>query len=154
MTNHKQTRVLIVEDQAEARKLIHIAFRSPTFLVEEASTGYEALAMANESHPEVVLLDICLPGSLNGFEVCKELKTTCGMGEIFVILISGLSEPDDFEEARLAGANAYFVKPFRFAGIEKLIEQRRLRKENFTLVQAMADLEVRHLHSSKVQVPA
>ena len=54
MTNHKQTRVLIVEDQAEARKLIHIAFRSPTFLVEEASTGYEALAMANESHPEVV----------------------------------------------------------------------------------------------------
>ena len=133
--HHQKVSLLIVEDQAESRKLIRVGLQTSNCVVHEASTGLEALAIVQRTNPDVVLLDLVLPGYLNGFDVCREIKGMEGMVNTLVIVISGMSDQNDFDEAVCAGANAYFVKPFRLAAIELLIKQRHLLGPDFVLVR-------------------
>jgi CheY-like chemotaxis protein len=148
VTDIKKTRLLIVEDQDEARKLIRISLSGPGYTLHEASTGVEAIAAVMEHSPDVVLLDIKLPGKINGFQVCSDIKNRLGKAGTFVILVSGLNNQESFEEAVLVGANAFFVKPLRLAGLVKMITQRHLLKARFTCVSSLQVLEDRHFYPS------
>ncbi len=146
MTDHQKVSLLIVEDQAESRKLIRVGLQTSGFVIHEASTGLEALAMVQRKKPDVVLLDLVLPGYLNGLDVCREIKGMEGMANTLVIVISGMGDQNDFEAAVGAGANAYFVKPFRLAAIALLIKQRHLLGQNFVLARSTDGLEKHQIH--------
>lgn len=114
-------KILIVEDDHDARKMISIALSRTSHKLLEAANGVEALKAVQEHTPEVVLLDIMMPGDINGFQLCELIKADAKLNKTFVILASGLNDEKDFTEARRVGANAYLVKPFRFKRLVEII---------------------------------
>jgi DNA-binding NarL/FixJ family response regulator len=103
--------VLIVDDDAAVRSLIAALIARAGFAWREAASGEEALEAVHEDCPDVVLLDVELPG-LSGYEVCRELREEFGYG-ISIAFISGERlEPLDRVAGLLIGADDYLVKPF------------------------------------------
>ena len=125
--------ILIVEDQPEARKMLHAALKKTADQLIEASNGLAALQLTKDCKPSVVLLDIMMPGTINGFQVCEWIKADAELRDTFVILMSGLSEPKDFDEAKRVGANAYLVKPFRLARLVEIVLAHEKLKDTFVL---------------------
>lgn len=103
------TRVLIVEDDAAMARLLQDNFHYEGFAVEWAQDGAAALAKADTFHPNLVLLDLMLPG-LSGFEVCHALGALPGRPAI--IIITSRREKDDKVRALELGADDYVTKPF------------------------------------------
>ena len=101
--------ILIVDDEAQIRKLLNITLQSNDYRIQEASTGKEALLMVANNPPDLILLDLGLPDE-NGHDVLKHLR------EWFtnpIIIISVQSSEVDIVKALDDGANDYLVKPFR-----------------------------------------
>ena len=126
-------KILIVDDKPEARKLLAIALRSPTREIIEAASGLAALQIIKAQKPEVVLLDVVMPGHVNGFQACEWIKDDAETKNTFVILISGLDEKKDFDEARRVGANAYLLKPFRLSRLAEIVANHTKLVDTFIL---------------------
>ncbi|MES2597441.1 MAG: response regulator [Verrucomicrobiota bacterium] len=88
-----------------------------------AYTGPEALAAAAEFRPEVVVLDIGLPG-MDGFEVARQLRATPELENLLLIAMSGYGSADDQETARQAGFDEYLVKPIDLEKLCSILRQR------------------------------
>ncbi len=116
--------------------MLSIALRRPTHKVLEATNGIAALKAIKEHKPIVVLLDIMMPGTLNGFQVCEWIKTDVDLKNTFVVLLSGLNDGKDFDEARRVGANAYMVKPFRLSRLIEIIIDHAKLADTFVLEMA------------------
>ena len=121
-------KLLIVDDQAELRRMLRIATGYGKYILFEAADGEEALAMAMKERPAVVLLDIMMPGDLNGLQVCKYIKQSPAMKDIYVILLTARGQSDDIEAGRRAGADAYMIKPFSPLRLIEVIESRHQSK--------------------------
>jgi two-component system KDP operon response regulator KdpE len=105
------TRVLVVDDEPQIRRALAITLRARGYDVDLASGGREALAMAADTHPDVVLLDLGLP-DLDGVAVIEGLR---GWSQIPVIVLSARHDSDDKVLALDAGADDYVTKPFGMA---------------------------------------
>jgi two-component system phosphate regulon response regulator PhoB len=104
-------RVLLADDDAALRRLIRATFSEAEFVLLQAADGTEALSLAQEQHPSVVLLDVNMPG-LDGFEVCRRLKGDSATSDIKVVMLTARGADADRREAHRAGADEYIVKPF------------------------------------------
>jgi len=102
-------RILVVEDDRFLRKAAEAALRRQGFTVLVASDGEEGLRMARSELPDLVLLDLIMPG-LQGFEVLKLLKEEATTSAIPVIILSNLGQDSDVKKAMEAGAVDYLVK--------------------------------------------
>ena len=103
--------VLIVEDEADIRELLAFTFKREGFAVLEAGDGNAALALASEKKPDVILLDLMLPG-LDGLSVSKALQREGGTASIPVIMLTAKGEEVDRIVGLELGAADYVVKPF------------------------------------------
>jgi CheY-like chemotaxis protein len=103
--------VLVVDDSAEARELLAFWVRSLGYCVNTAATGEAALEVVDQHLPDLILLDVLLPG-LNGFEVCERLKAKAPTRAIPIVLISGLRHPENVRRGRALGASHFLLKPF------------------------------------------
>jgi CheY-like chemotaxis protein len=113
-------RVLIVDDNVDSGEmLVELAKRWGHSAVH-AADGPKALAMAAELHPDVVLLDIGLPG-MDGYEVAARLRQTPVTREARIIAVSGYGQEDDRKKSRAAGCDAHLVKPVNVTALEKAI---------------------------------
>jgi len=101
--------VLIIDDEAQIRKLLNITLQSNEYQVYEASTGIEGLRLAANHPPDLILLDLGLPDE-NGHEVLKHLREWFSNP---IIIVSVQSNELDIVKALDNGANDYLVKPFR-----------------------------------------
>jgi two-component system, OmpR family, phosphate regulon response regulator PhoB len=104
-------RVLLADDDPALRRLIQATLADAEFDLLQAADGEEALGVALSQHPALVLLDVNMP-RLDGFEVCRRLKadpTTC---DIKIVMLTARRGETDRQEARKAGADEYFSKPF------------------------------------------
>ncbi len=101
-------RALVVDDAAEFRELVASVLRSEGFVVELAADGPAALAAARSFAPEVVLLDLGLPG-MDGVEVCRRLRT---FTDAYVVMLTGREEEIDKLIGLSVGADDYVTKPF------------------------------------------
>ncbi len=106
-------KILIVDDHADLRRLIRLTLEFEDYDIREASNGTVALRMAQEMQPDLVLLDVMMPGAINGLEVCRRLRADGGAGSgPRVIMLSACGQASDREEGLKAGADIYLVKPF------------------------------------------
>ena len=105
-------RILVVEDQDSIRRMIEALVRARGYDVEAVPNGARAIDAAIKSPPDLVLLDLMLPGQYDGFEVCSRLRADPSTRSVPVIVISALDDPESREKAASAGATAYFTKPF------------------------------------------
>lgn len=105
-------RALIVEDQAEIRDLIRMTLELEDLEIHEASTGAQALEAARRVQPALVLLDVMMPGGMDGFEVCERLRADSQLRRARVVMLSARARAEDRARGRQAGADAYLTKPF------------------------------------------
>ncbi len=106
--------VLVVDDEPGSRLLIRAALMQGDFTVEEAATGQCAVSMYEELSPDIVLLDVMMPG-MNGFETCAALRKLPGIQHIPILMITGLDDLDSIERAYQVGASNFVTKPINAA---------------------------------------
>lgn len=101
--------ILIVDDQPGIRLLLDEVFSQEGFQTVTAGNGKEALTKAEEAHPDIVLLDMKMPG-MDGIEILKQLKIK--QHDLQVMMMTAYGELDLIEESIMHGAVRYFTKPF------------------------------------------
>lgn len=106
--NTSGRKVLVVDDEESVRDLISLYFGKDGFSVLEAKDGKEALRMNGEHHPDLVILDLMLPG-LDGREVCRQIRAT---SRVPIIMLTARGEEVDRIVGLELGADDYVVKPF------------------------------------------
>jgi two-component system alkaline phosphatase synthesis response regulator PhoP len=104
--------ILIVEDEEDIAELLEYNLQRQGYLPSVAYTGEDGLALARESRPDLILLDIMLPG-LSGLEVCRRLKQDPETAGLPVIMLTAKGEEEDVVAGFEAGADDYVTKPFR-----------------------------------------
>ena len=110
---HTVPTLLVVDDEDVNRGLLARLFDSRGFRVDTASTGAEALARVNSARPDLVLLDMNMPG-MSGFDVLRQIRATYTPGALPVVMVTGVGETRDHVEALELGANDYVTKPIDF----------------------------------------
>ena len=102
-------KIVIVEDDKFLRELITQKILKEGYQVVEAINGEEGVAKAKEEKPDLMLLDLILPG-IDGFEALRQMKENSGTANIPVIILSNLGQKDDVERGMKLGAADYMVK--------------------------------------------
>jgi len=108
-----RTKLLVIEDDGEIRKVLRLTFASSgQFDIHEASNGDDGLRMIREWRPDIVLLDLMMPGGISGIEVCMETKNDPALKGTYIIILSALGQRQDLLATESAGADNHVVKPF------------------------------------------
>lgn len=115
--------ILIVEDQPEIRHLVRMTLDAPDYQLSEAADAEAAWSAALQTPPDLVLLDIMMPGPLDGLQLCQRLKTDARTGGAKVVLVSARGHRNDIDIGRRSGADDYLVKPFSPARLLEVVEQ-------------------------------
>jgi two-component system alkaline phosphatase synthesis response regulator PhoP len=121
--------VLIVDDEEFLRKMIVMGFERDGFSVFQADNGEDAVKMARQELPELILLDLVMPRLL-GFEVCQILRNDEQFSKTAVIIMSAKSYKPDMDKAAELGADAYVVKPFEMAEMLKTAREHMDKRQN------------------------
>jgi CheY-like chemotaxis protein len=116
-------RVLVVDDCPDTTESLRILLDLWGHEVRTAHSGAEALSLAPTLLPEVILLDIGLPG-LDGYEVARRLRRLPGLADVFLIAMTGYSREQDLAQAREAGFDLPLVKPFDPDELQRLLLSR------------------------------
>jgi CheY-like chemotaxis protein len=143
--------ILVVEDEIASAQLLSYILTSGGHQVSLAHDGYEGLDRARHLLPDLILLDVMMPG-LNGYQVCERLKASEETRDAPVLFLSALAEIDDKIRAFNAGAADYITKPFHarevLARVSTHITLRRLQKQletaNRALEQQNTELQTRN----------
>lgn len=124
--------ILIVEDNPQTVKLVKFILEKSKYSTISAKDGEEGLQMAREKKPDLIILDLMLPG-IDGYQVCEALKADPNTKEIPVIVLTALDTGVDFEKALEKKADWYITKPFEaqhlLKRIDYLIEKRKEKKD-------------------------
>lgn len=104
-------RILIADDESNIRNVLEFSLQAEGLDVIEAVSGDEALQLAAAEMPDLVILDVMMPG-VGGVEVCRRLKADLRTARIPVILLTARSRGEDRKEGLAAGAQRYITKPF------------------------------------------
>lgn len=123
-------KILIVDDQLEVRELVQVTLEIGDYQILAAENGQQALEVARAESPDIILLDIMMPGSdVDGLEACRRLKQDPATAHITVVMLSAKGQESDIAAGRAAGADDYFTKPFSpIALIEKVEEVMNTKK--------------------------
>ncbi|MCA9971444.1 MAG: response regulator transcription factor [Anaerolineales bacterium] len=105
------TRILVVEDEERIRQFLQRGLSFEGYRVDVASDGITGLELARENPPDLVLLDIMLPGEIDGLEVCRRLRV---VSDVPVLMLTAKEAVEDRVAGLDAGADDYLVKPFAF----------------------------------------
>jgi two-component system phosphate regulon response regulator PhoB len=107
-------RVLIVDDQADLRRLVRWSLEGLDVPVDihEATGAASGLQAAASLQPALVILDVMMPGPMDGLEACRRIRATPSLASARVILLSARGQEADVRAGTEAGAHAYIVKPF------------------------------------------
>lgn len=131
MTKSDTQKVLVVDDAAINRQVLAELLKADHTVIL-AKSGEQALALAAQHQPDLMLLDVVMP-EINGYDVLRQLKSDPRTSAIAVIFITGLDTPEDEEHGLMLGASDYITKPFNLAVVRarvrchlQLARQRRM----------------------------
>lgn len=117
-------KILVVDDQLEVRELVQVTLEVGDYQILTAENGQQAVEIARAEHPDIILLDIMMPGSgVDGLEACRRLKADPATNDITIVMLSAKGQESDIQAGKAAGADDYFTKPFSpIALIDKVEE--------------------------------
>lgn len=110
--NNKLYIILIVDDQPEIRNLLAITLDADNYEVHHANDWMSALGMTRAIKPDLILLDIMMPGEFDGLEVCRRIKCDKDLSSTIVLVVSARAQVADRYKALEVGADDYLTKPF------------------------------------------
>lgn len=116
-------KILIVDDQKEVRELVEITLRAEGYQIFQAKNGRDAIDTVNAHKPDVVIMDIMMPGELDGLEATRILKRNPDTKSVKIIMLTAKGQSTDFEKGFAAGADGYFTKPFSPLDLIKRVEE-------------------------------
>jgi DNA-binding response OmpR family regulator len=102
--------VLIVDDEPMARTLLRLMLVRAGFEVAEAENGFDALEKIEANAPDLILLDVMMPG-MDGFTVCQKVRERPETAELPILMLSAKTDVDSINRGLLAGATKYLTKP-------------------------------------------
>jgi len=114
-------KILLVDDEPALRELLRATFEGADVTVDEAESGLEAEARIKRRRPDVIVLDLRMPG-MSGAELCKRLKANERTKEIPIVLLTG-ADPEEARRAQHAGAAALVHKPFSPLDLLAVVER-------------------------------
>jgi two-component system, chemotaxis family, CheB/CheR fusion protein len=114
-------RVLVVEDNIDGARTLAALLRQAGHEVEYAINGYAGLEIARKLRPDIVVLDIGLPG-IDGYEVCRRLRNEAGLEAIRVVALTAYGTEEHRARSIAAGCQVHLVKPVRVEALLELIE--------------------------------
>ena len=130
MTSDKEagTKILVADDDLEILGLVSRHLRRQQLEVLEASDGEEALNTARREKPDLVILDVMMPG-MSGWEVCRAIREDETLSHMGVVMLTGIGERLNEMTSPLYGADDFLDKPFEFADLDRkvraVLEKRR-----------------------------
>lgn len=104
--------ILIVEDHADIRRLIRMTLEFENFEIHESANADDGLDRVRSVRPHILLLDVMMPGKMDGLELCRLIKNDPELSSIYIVLLTARGQPKDIEAGTDAGADAYLLKPF------------------------------------------
>ncbi|MCS7477539.1 response regulator [Umezawaea endophytica] len=147
-------RVLLIEDDQAVRSALEFALRRHGHQVSAAASGEDGVALVREEVPDIVVLDVMLPG-IDGFEVCRRVRA---MGEVPVVMLTARGDDFDVVGGLEAGADDYVVKPVEPRVLDARLRAvlRRIDRENTRSTSVFGDLVIDRaaltVHKGGVQV--
>jgi two-component system phosphate regulon response regulator PhoB len=106
-----QEHILVVDDEEDILELVEFSLKRESFEVDTATTGEQALKMAREDEPDLMVLDLMLPG-VDGLEVCRQLKADSDTSHMPVVMLTAKGSEADIVTGLELGADDYVTKPF------------------------------------------
>src|SRR5512145_256591 len=146
MEDNMDSMVLIVDDEYAGRETLQSVLEGEGYNIELAENGFQAIEKAKKLLPDVILLDVMMPG-MTGFEVCQRIRGDPEIAEIPIIVLTALDDRESLLNALKAGADDFISKPFdryelraRLLGITRLNRYQKLLQERAKLREANAQL--------------
>jgi two-component system phosphate regulon response regulator PhoB len=149
-------RVLVIEDEDDILALIHFNLVKAGFHVECAVTGEEGFSKVREYNPDLVFLDLMLPG-MDGLEVCRRLREAPDTRETPIIMLTAKGEERDIVQGLELGADDYITKPFSPQVLQaraKAVLRRRARNQKTAELDQPIDIYDLHIHPGRNKVQA
>ena len=113
MVNHKKT-ILIIEDEPDIQDLLEFHLKKEGYNVLTASDGEKGINIARKQSPNLILLDLLLPG-IKGLDVCRDLKDDVNTSKINIIMVTALGQEENIVKGLETGADDYVSKPFNMS---------------------------------------
>jgi len=117
-----ETPILVVDDDPNARDIVRMYLEAKGYRVSTAADGKEALAKLEEVRPELVLLDVMMPG-MDGWEVARVIKNHPQFASVRLVMLTARSDFTDKQEGLRSGADDYIVKPIRLEELGERVEK-------------------------------
>ena len=114
--------VMVVEDNEKNRKLMRVVLKSKGYNVIEATTGEEAIDTLKKQKPDIILMDIQLPG-IDGITLVKQIKADANTNDIPIIAVTAYAMKGDEQKILSCGCNGYISKPIDTHELPNIIEQ-------------------------------
>lgn len=114
--------ILVVEDYDDIRQILRVLLESENFRVLEAASGAEALEVLEEEHPDVVLMDLALPG-FDGLETIRRIRAIDGFQNTPIIVLTAYTQPSTYQTALRAGSDYFRAKPIDFDELAELLKK-------------------------------
>lgn len=114
--------ILIVDDDPVIRRLLQVNFRLEGYEVETAALGQESIELARSSRPDVIVLDVMMPG-MDGWEVCRKMREEPSLADVPIVFLSAKSQDQNREDSAELGIAAYVTKPFDPSELVTIVEQ-------------------------------
>ncbi len=116
-------KILIVDDQVEVRELVEVTLRAEDYRIFQAKSGEEAIEIAKTEKPDLIIMDIMMPGGMDGLEATRVLKGDPETKDCIIIMLTAKGQQADREAGLEAGASDYFAKPFSPLDLIKKVEE-------------------------------
>jgi two-component system CheB/CheR fusion protein len=117
-------RIVLVEDQDDAREMLRMLLESMEHVVIEAADGVAGVHAIEAEHPDVALVDIGLP-EMNGYEVAARVRERDDLGDVVLVALTGYGAPSDIAAARDAGFDDHLIKPVELRKIQEILARCR-----------------------------
>lgn len=116
-------KILIVDDQIEVRELVEVTLRYGNFKILQASNGLDAITIVKKEKPELVIMDIMMPGEIDGLEAIRRIKSDLQTKTCKIIMLTAKGQDIDKEKGVDLDIEDYFVKPFSPLDLINKIEE-------------------------------
>ena len=116
-------KILLVDDQEDVQRLLSLVLEKDNRLLLHAFNGEQALQVAEREQPDLVLLDVMMPGGIDGFEVARRMRNSDVIGRCPIVFITAKVQEKDREMAFAVGGDAFIAKPFSLEMLRETVEE-------------------------------